>query len=217
MDLEDDDYSDGPSSSLVGVREKQDIGIVEPSPSATQATSISDKHKTVTEDQHRVNFFTKEINNQAANGKQVVAETQADIRFPIVLASSTSSQSDPLVTRTSLEPDKALLPKEPNGLPSLFSSGDKIGAPKDHSAPSLIFGFSSNDVFSTGDADKTPQPKFDTSSPVELSSKRTLPDTRAQSSSRSVYMLQVFNLFDIIKCFKGLSIHSGSLIILSSR
>lgn len=186
--MEDDGYTDGISSSLVKVREKQ-AGIVELKPSATQATVISEKHETVSEDQPHVNFFTKETTNQDADGKQVGVQTHTDMSFPTVPATSMSSQSSLLVVQSSSVPDKAHVLKEPNAGPSSISSNDKIGGLKDQDVPTTIFGFVSNIESTTCNADKSPQLKFGISASADLSSEKTIPDTRVQSSSRSVYML----------------------------
>ncbi|XP_031373559.1 nuclear pore complex protein NUP1 isoform X1 [Punica granatum] len=170
LDLEDDGYPNGVSSSLVEVRENRDTCTVECKTSDAQATIISGKHQTVTDDKPSMNFFTKETSKQGADGKQVVAQTHAD-NFPSIRVASTSSQSDLLATQSTSESNKAALLKDP--APPLFSAGDKVGLLKEQNVPSAIFGFASNNNFTANSA---------ISSLSELSSQKIPPDSSAQSS-----------------------------------
>lgn len=161
--------------------------MVEHKPSAAQASIISEKRQIVVEDKHRANFLAKETTSQD-NGKHVVVQTRADFSSLSVLAASTSSQTDLLAIQSPSEPDKAAL-LESNAAPVLPSSGVEVDSVKDQTMPTPIFGFASNNDFTTTSSDKSPQLKFGAPSSGELTYQKTLPDSMAQSLSRSVYML----------------------------
>lgn len=196
--MEDGGYSNGISSSLIKVIEKQDTRAVELKPSAAQATIISEKHEIVVHDEHRMDSLAKTI-SQGANGKQTIAQTCADFSFPCLPHASTSSQPDLLAIQSPSRPAKAALLAS-NATP-LFSSGVKVDSLKDHHVPP-IFGFASNNEFTTGSSDKNPQLKFQTYSSGELISQKTPLDS-AQSLSRSVYMHLSLTYLVLSEAFKS--------------
>ncbi|KAK4756114.1 hypothetical protein SAY87_009871 [Trapa incisa] len=140
LDLEDDDYANGISSSIKGT-EKQESSIVEVVPSAVQANVIPERLNTVTDDQSRRNVFTKETTCHGTDGNQVDVQKHTDVSFSTIPSSSTSFQSNMLVAQSSLSPDKVLTFKEPHAHNSEFTTSN---ADKSHE----FDGSSSADLFS---------------------------------------------------------------------
>ncbi|KAK4759948.1 hypothetical protein SAY87_023079 [Trapa incisa] len=141
FDLEGDGYANGISSSLFKGIEKQEDGIVEVMSSDVQANVIPEKHETVTEDQPCSNVFREETTSCGAEGNQVPVQTHTNVSFSTVPVTSMSFQSNILVTQSSSSPDKVLTFKEPDD---------------------------NNSEFTTNNADKSPQLKFDVSSSADL-------------------------------------------------
>lgn len=186
-------------ASLIKLIKWQETCVVEHKPSAAQASIISEKRQIVVEDKHRANFLTKETTSQD-NGKHVVVQTRADFSSLSVLAASSSSLTDLLAIQSPSEPNKAAL-LESNAAPLLPSSGVKVDSVKDQNMPTPIFGFASNNDFTTTSSDKGHQLKFGTPSSGELTYQKTPPDSMAQSLSRSVHMLLFFTCLTLTEAF----------------
>ncbi|KAK4757985.1 hypothetical protein SAY87_019286 [Trapa incisa] len=158
LDSEDDGYSNGVSSSVIRVIEKQDTHAMEIKPSAAQATSILEKHQPV-HDEHERDSLAK-TSSQGANGKPMVAQTCANFNMPSLPAASTNCKPSLLPIQSLSGPTKATL-SESNTTP-IFSSGVTEDALKKQHVPNPVFGFASHNEFSTCSSDKNPQFKLQT-------------------------------------------------------
>ncbi|KAK4769339.1 hypothetical protein SAY86_027489 [Trapa natans] len=177
LDSEDDGYSNGVSSSIIRVTEKQNTHAVEIKPSVAQATSILQRNQLVHNEQGRDSLA--KTSSQGANGKPMVAQTCADFSLPSLPATSTNYQSDLMPIQSLSGPTNASM-FEPNATP--ISSGLKVDSPKKHLLLNPVSGFASHNEFNSSSSDKNSQLKLQTSS-GELTSQK-IPLDSVQSLSR---------------------------------